>query len=199
MAIPNDSCIAGVLTARNRRIAIVIDGDMKIPQDKKTEEEINKNKDNPAVFIPGKDGLTLNGESYEGLHFLYSDGFLRSIGDELGGIIFTRPEKRNPAFVVSQLESIIIECFIHELRHEFQFFEKSKNLLNLNNLGSFLNPKEEQMMIQEWNSLCNLYEENIEIELDAFIVGNFAKSIWQKKLTREQKLDMIKNFFYEDI
>jgi len=72
-------------------------------------------------------------------------------------------------------------------------------LLNLNNLGSFLNPKEEQMMIQEWNSLCNLYEENIEIELDAFIVGNFAKSIWQKKLTREQKLDMIKNFFYEDI
>lgn len=55
------------------------------------------------------------------------------------------------------------------------------------------------MMIQEWNSLCNLYEENIEIELDAFIVGNFAKSIWQKKLTREQKLDMIKNFFYEDI
>jgi hypothetical protein len=192
---PASSDISAVLRAKNRRIAILIDSELEIPQDRLSESEINSNLDYPAFFLPGKMGITLNGESFDGLYLLYSDGFLRSIGDELGNIIFTNSEKNNSAPVASQLESIIIECLTHELRHEYQFFEKSKALLNLNDLKLFFSPEEEKAALQKWNSLRELYSENTELELDAFIIGSLAKLIWQKNLVKKQKLDLIKKKF----
>lgn len=195
VVFPHDSGMAAVLVSQNRRIAVLIDSKLEIPQDKGLENEISNNKAYPAFFLPSQNGLTLNGESYEGLYFLYAEGFLKSIGDELGDIIFTGSEKRNSASMVSQTESIIVECLTHELRHEYQFFEKSKVLLNLDDFRAVFNPEEERRMIQKWNSLRNLYDENIELELDAFIVSNFAKFIWQKNLAKKEKLDLIKKNF----
>lgn len=191
----DDPYIPAIINTRDRTMAVLIDAEIAIPQDKELENEIISNASSPAVFLPGKEGFALNGTLCEGVYYLFTEGFLKSIGDELGNLIFGLTENKDAIPVESKIESIVIECLVHEMRHEFQFFEESRKLLNLKDLESFSGPQEAKKLVEEWNSLDKLYDANKEIELDAFIVGIMAKSIWQKNITKRQKMDMIKHYF----
>ena len=192
---PANSDISAIINTRGRTIVVLIDVEIEIPQDKESENEINSNASSPALFVPSTEGFALNGTLCEGFYFLFTDGFLKSIGDELGNLIFALTENEDAIPAESKIESLVIECLVHELRHEFQFFEESGKLLNLKDLESFCGPQVAKKFVEEWNSLVKLYDNNKEIELDAFIVGIMAKSIWRKKITKRQKMDMIKHYF----